>query len=474
MRRIKDCTLIAIDTLSPGAAISSLRKSMAQCEFDEVILFTNIDIRPDGIRVILIPEIKTKDQYSEFILKFAGQAINTDFVLVTQHDSWILNADCFDDRLYNYDYAGALWLENDGLANGNGGFSWRSKKLIDIVAMDDHINATAPEDVAVCRVYRRYLEKNYDLKWAPDDICEAFSFELRAPYQRTFGFHGFFHEPYRKMVVIKRLDAMGDAISVEPVLEYFHRKGYRVVLETLPQFETLFHNHYFPLLFPHQIDPRVLATAKYYDLTMSYESNPKQLHLESYYDFCEVPKEERIIRNPKLNFVATPEIKIFKQKYAVIHIDRRSQPHRNVEGVAWWKVTDYLKSKGYLVVQIGKNEAIELDAIQMNTIAEPMLAYVISGCDIYIGVDSGPSHIAVATGRKCVLFFGSVFPWYIHADPTNIRAIHNHDERQSCRTPFCWHNSISTTGQECIENKEEPPCCKFSSEQVINAINELI
>ena len=59
MRRIKDCTLIAIDTINPGAAIASLKKSMAQCEFDEVIMFTNVDIRPDGIRVVLIPELKS-------------------------------------------------------------------------------------------------------------------------------------------------------------------------------------------------------------------------------------------------------------------------------------------------------------------------------------------------------------------------------------------------------------------------------
>jgi hypothetical protein len=150
MRRIKDCTLIAIDTLNPGAAIASLRKSMAQCEFDEVILYTNVDIKLDGIRVAVINDIKSKDEYSEFILKQAWLAINTNYVLVSQHDSWVLNGDCFDERLYQYDYAGALWIEDDGLANGNGGLSWRSLRLMKIVAADDHINDTAPEDFAIC------------------------------------------------------------------------------------------------------------------------------------------------------------------------------------------------------------------------------------------------------------------------------------------------------------------------------------
>lgn len=475
MRKIKDCTLIAIDTINPGAAIASLRKSMAQCEFDEVLLYTNVDIKLDGVKVVVIPEIKSKDEYSEFILKMAWRDIMTDYVLVTQHDSWILNGDCFDERLYNYDYAGALWLESDGLANGNGGFSWRSLRLMEKVAMDDNINSTAPEDVSVCRVYRRYLETRYNLKWAPDEICDRFSFELRTPTGPTFGFHGWFHEPYKPIVVIRRPAAMGDCIQCEPVMEYFHKKGYRVVLDTLPQFESLFYNHYFPVLFPRQIDPRVLATAKVYNLEMSYESNPKQLHLESYYDFCEVPKEERVIRNAKLNYFADESLKIFKQKYAVVHVDRREQAHRNADRVAWWKVTDYLKSKGYMVVQIGKNDSLNLDAIQMNTIEVPMMAYVVAGCDIFIGVDSGPSHIAVATGRKSVILFGSVNPMCIHADFTNVKAVTLHSpEAPVCATPYCWHNSITTTGQECIVDSFRPPCTLFGSENIINAINELI
>lgn len=476
MRRIKDCTLIAIDTLNPGAAVSSLRKSMAQCEFDEVILFTNIDLKLDGIRTVLIPKITSKDEYSEYILKQAWCQISSDYVLVTQHDSWVLNGDCFDERLYQYDWAGALWIENDGLANGNGGLSWRSKRLMKIVAMDDHINATAPEDVAVCRVYRRYLEKNYDLKWAPDDICEAFSFELRCPTQRTFGFHNFFHEPYKPMVIIRRPAAMGDCIQVEPVMEYFHKKGYRVVLDTLPQFESLFYNHYFPVLFPHQIDPRVLATAKVYNLEMSYESNPKQLHLKSYYDFCEVPESEQVIRNPKLNVVVDKSNTLFPQKYVVFHLDNRSQPGRNQYGIDWKIIVEYLKSKDFLVIQIGKGESEEIEgAIRMNTLAEPMMVYLLAGCEFMIAVDSGPSNVAVALGKKLIVFHGAVNPAYIWPDMTNIRVITNHSEENPvCNNVYCWSSTIGCEGVPCYVDFENPPCTRFSTQQVISSINELL
>ncbi|SRR6266540_1559596 len=475
MRRIKDCTLIAIDTINPGAAIASLRKSMSQCEFDEVLLFTNIDIKLDGIKIIQIPEIKSKDEYSEFILKLAWRDIMTDYVLVTQHDSWILNGDLFDERLYNYDYAGALWIESDGLANGNGGFSWRSLRLMEAVAMDDHIDATAPEDVSICRVYRRYLEKNYDFKWAPDKICEQFSFELRSPIGRTFGFHNFFHEPYRPIVIIRRPAAMGDCIQCEPVMEYFHKKGYRVVLDTLPQFESLFYNHYFPVLFPRQIDPRVLATAKVYNLEMSYESNPKQLHLKSYYDFCEVSEGEQIIRNPKLNIVVDKSNTLFPDKFVVLHLDKRSQPGRNQYGIDWKEVVLYLQQMGFLVIQIGKGESEETGAIRMNTLAEPMLVYLLAGCEFMIAVDSGPANVAVALGKKLVVFHGAVNPAYIWPDMSNIKIITNHSEENPvCENKYCWHSTIGCEGVPCYVDFNNPPCTRFSTARVITAINELI
>jgi hypothetical protein len=474
MKQLKGVSLICIDCVKPGAAISSLRKSMSQCIFDEVLFFTNIDFKLGGITTIVIPEIKSKDEYSHFLLKHAWEYISTEFVLVTQHDSWVLNGELFDERLREVDYAGGLWLENDGLANGNGGFSWRSKRLMQCVGEDDFINATNPEDVALCRVYRRYLEKTYNLVWADDELCESFSFELRAPKSKTFGFHSWFHEPYREMVIIQRDASLGDTIMCEPIMEYFHKKGCRVVFETLPQFETLFHNHYFPVLFPRQIDPRVLETAKRYNLNMSYESDPKKLHLKAYYEFCGIPESEQVILNPRLNYVADESIRLFKDKYVVIHIDERAQPGRNAYGINWNLIYTELKANGYLPIQIGKGESKDV-GIKVNTVAEPMMAYLLAGCEFVIAVDSGPANLAVALGKKLIVFHGSVDPSYIWPDMKNIKVITNHNkETPICDNVYCWHSVIGCEGVECHISKEAPPCTQFKTEDVLNAIKGLI
>lgn len=472
MRELPNVTVIIADTKNYSQAIYAIKKTQEQIKPAAFIWFTDrADLKVDGVSLVYINPFTDKSDYSRFIIKSIADFIHTSHCLVIQHDGYVINGDAWDDSWLQYDYIGAPWLYPDPDRNvGNGGFSLRSKAL-QIILRHSDIEIVEPEDEVIGRLYRRYLEQNYNVLFAPEEVAHKFSYELHEPYGYTFGFHGRFHPPFKPIVVINRTGAMGDVIQVEPVLDYYHKKGYRVVLNTLPQFYSLFASHYFPVEWFGSLNKAL--PYKYIDLDMAYEVKPKQLHTQSYFDLAGI--EERINRNPKLNYFANEQLKIFKQKYAVIHVDRREQPHRNADHVAWWKVTDYLKSKGYLVVQIGKNESLSLDVIQMRTLAEPMMAYVISGCDLFIGVDSGPSHVAVATGRKSVILFGSVNPMYIHAEFENIKPVVLHSpDNPVCNTPFCWHENITTTGQECSVDVQSPPCTLFGSERIINAINELI
>lgn len=472
MINLPNVTVIIADTKNYGPAAYAITKTLEQITPARTVWLTNIDCQLPGVDVIKIPPIKSKAEYSKIIIKDLVNYFDTSHCLVIQHDGYVINGDAWELDFERYDYIGAPWLYPDPDRNvGNGGFSLRSKFLQDKLNKDNDIKIIEPEDEVIGRLYRRYLEYNYGISFAPEVVAHRFSYELHEPYGKTFGFHGYFHPPYKEVVVINRTGAMGDVIQVEPLMHYFWQKGCRVVLKTLPQFYSLFASHYFPVESFETFNKAV--PHRYIDLDMSYESKPKQLHMQSYFDFAGI--EERIMRNPKLSYFADQQLKIFKQKYVVIHIDKRETVHRNAD-TAWWKITDHLKLKGYLVVQIGKNESVELDAIQMRTLAEPMMAYVVSGCDLFLGIDSGPSHIAVATNRKCVLLFGSVNPAYIHADFTNLRVVTNHHSTDVpvCKTPFCWHDSISTVGKECVVDKEQPPCIRFDSAKIINAINDLI
>jgi hypothetical protein len=477
-RKISDCTLMVADTYNYGGAVASLKKCLEKCEFDKVVFFTNIpiDLSKDGITVIQIPSLKGKDGYSHFILKEAYKHITTDFVLVVQHDSWILDETQFDERLYNYDYCGALWLEQDGLANGNGGFSFRSYALMYAVGTDELINATTPEDVALCRVYRRYLEKNYNLKWTPDDMCEQFSFELRCPAKPTFGFHSNFHQPYQKTVVVKRMAALGDVVRVEPVLRYFYDKGYRVVLDTLEQFKLLYINHYFKVHFLNNIDGRLLENATFINLDLSYETEPQENHLVTYFKYAGISKEDSIpyLGKPKLTvgFPLTKDAKLFK-KYAVFHTDIRAQGGRNIYGIDWDKIAAFLIVKGYSLIHLGRGEHTPIKgAVEMNCTNENFLCYAVGGADLAIGIDSGITNIAVAFGVPAVVFFAGVKAEVIHYDLTNICAI---DKGVCCDTPKCWHLDVGNTkGRECYINEQLPPCANFDTDFTLEKISHFI
>jgi hypothetical protein len=494
MKELPKVTLIVCDTVSPGRALASLRRSLTQIKPAKTILFTSVGLAvKDDIEVVRIANLKSKADYSRWIMRELYKYVETDFVLVSQWDGYVLDSECWTDEFLSVDYLGASWLETDGFSVGNGGFSIRSRRLMEAVATDPMIVSTHPEDNQICKIYRPYLEAKHGFKWASHELADKFSFELREPTQPTFGFHSFFHTPFKKTVIINRKASLGDVVMTEPVLRYFHEKGYRVVLKTLPQFYNLFYSHEFKVHHPDEVDPKILANATEIDLDMSYESTPEQLHLLSYYQMAGI--EDGEIRNPQL-FTGydyrNHDFKLFR-KYCVLHIDERPQEGRNIYGVDWDETISYLSAKGYTVVQIGQGKHIvPKGAVEMRNMNEPMLMRLIGGADLMIAIDSGPSNIALAMGTPLIVFFGNVHPDYIIPNRENVTVIQNHNpEKPICRLPHCWSSTISTEGVECIETMGQikrvvkmfqgaecvedaviPPCVRFTTQQVINAINQ--
>lgn len=487
MKQLDRLTVIVADTVNYGQALISLKKTLSQITPARTIFFTDVDLPPqEGVEIIKIAPIRSKAKYSEWIMRHLWRYIDTEFILIQQWDSWVLDGECWTDEFLSVDYIGASWLETDGFAVGNGGFSIRSRELMRKVANDSIIVSTHPEDNMLSKVYRPYLEAKYGFKWASIELADRFSFELKSPTQKTFGFHSFFHKPFQETIVIRRLAAMGDVIQCEPILHYFYENGYRVVLDTLPQFFNLFYTHYFKVHHPEEVDGRLMANARVINLDMSYENTPKQLHLKSYFEMCGIKDGE--IRNPKLTLPFDPKIpeaKLFK-KYCVLHLDVR-QPGRNIYGVNWEEVVSYLHSLGYQSIQIGHGEhEVIPGATEMRNMNEPMLMRLIGGADTMLAIDSGPANIALAMNTPLIVFCGSVDMNYIYPDLSNVMVI---EQRGVCRSEKCWHSTIGTEGVECVEingglkyNIKSmqgaeciepftiPPCVNFNHELVMNKI----
>lgn len=469
MINLPSVTAIIIDTHNHAAAISAIVRTLKIIKPARTLFLTDMDIKVPNVEVVKIDPIKSKAEYSQFCIKKLNKYFDTEHVLIFQWDGFVLDGSAWNDEFLNCDYIGAPFDYDHERQVGNGGFSLRSKRLHTILAEDNSIDILHPEDQSICIIYRFYLEQKYAIKFATRALAEQFAYECVEPICPTFGFHNFAGRPYRPVVVIKRTAAMGDVLAAEPVMEYYFKKGFRVFLDTLPDFYLLFIQHRFPVEYFGHINPRMPYTL--IDLDMAYENNPKQLHLQTYYEKAGITDGE--IKSPELLLRITEKDKMFKSKTAVIHYNARPQGGRNIYDLDWDTLATVLQSWGYDVVQVGLGEHQNINgAISLHTASTNMLQYLIASCDLFIGADSGVSHIAVAHKIPSVIFFGSVKAEYIHPDLSNVCVI---DNGVCCTVPKCWHEvQGGTEGMECVLDERKPLCAVFDTEIVITKIHEFI
>lgn len=196
MLKLPQVTLIGIDTRPEG-----LERAAKICQ--KGITFGDVKIITDGRFTRSKDPKQIKEDYSRFCFLEMAKYVKTSHALVFQSDGYVQNPNAWEDSWLQYDYIGATWNFKDGLNNGNGGFSLRSKKLLDILARVE-LDNYHPEDCVISRKIRQWLEKRFNIKFAPEEVCNKFSIEaygcmnlidmdgFRAnTYTGQFGFHGY-------------------------------------------------------------------------------------------------------------------------------------------------------------------------------------------------------------------------------------------------------------------------------------------
>jgi ADP-heptose:LPS heptosyltransferase len=96
---------------------------------------------------------------------------------------------------------------------------------------------------------------------------------------------------------------------------------------------------------------------------------------------------------------------------------------------------------------------------------------IISGAAFFIGIDSGPSHMAAALNIPSLIFFGAVNPDFRHfRDLLRGRFL-----QQFCEYAGCYHES-SESKPICrlVGNEGIPKCSLHTTEYVLNNIDLLI
>ena len=214
---LPDVTLICADCTDKwNWSLNAIEKSRWQCDFGAVKLLTHTSRSRNRI-----PKITGLDGYSKFCIREMHKYVDTSHALICQYDGYVLNGAAWSDAFLKFDYIGAPF--NPSGIVGNGGFSLRSKKLMEWIAKqpweDFH-----PEDSAICVRHREELEKE-GFKFAPREIAYDFAYEGRSWNNREwqgipnywngqFGFHSLLTHLPSDRRVCNILTHSGDAGDV--------------------------------------------------------------------------------------------------------------------------------------------------------------------------------------------------------------------------------------------------------------------
>jgi hypothetical protein len=187
-------TLCAVTSVNVRATVAALRACLDQVDFADCLLLTDAvaGTTGAGIRTIPIAPLRSARAYSEFMLRDLADHIATPHCLVVQWDGFVLDAARWSADFLSWDYIGAPWPQfADGNLVGNGGFSLRSRKLLE-ACRDPQFVICHPEDISICRVNRPLLER-HGIRFADPATAARFAFERSSPERPTFGFHGVYN-----------------------------------------------------------------------------------------------------------------------------------------------------------------------------------------------------------------------------------------------------------------------------------------
>ena len=206
---LPNITLLAITSTEIDMTQLSMRISLRNIEFGAVKLLSSAFPKkkyPD-IEYVSIPPINIID-YSRIMIEDLHKHFETSHCLIVQADSFVVNSDLWKDEFLQFDYIGAPWsnkipvnpnlilnLEKNPV--GNGGFSLRSRKLVEATAKINFNSLKFPhkaEDIIICHyLYKEMVDCG--IRFAPPKLAAQFSMENEnhlygQDVTTVFGFHG--------------------------------------------------------------------------------------------------------------------------------------------------------------------------------------------------------------------------------------------------------------------------------------------
>ena len=279
---------------------------------------------------------------------------------------------------------------------------------------------------------------------------------------------------------IWRRSALGDVLWLEPVLDHLSNKYKRIIFYSdYPELFENYPNHNVQFKKSPKGFLRIFFKAEAFlhsklvllNLNDAYEKFPAMHFLNGYFKSLGISQYQ--LRYPKL-YLTNAELNKFNNigKFIVIAIETTDpQNYRQVYGVRWNNVVKYFHTQGFQVFITGKKIKDTFGAVHIDTSIRELIA-LINAAKLFIGIDSGPSHVAAALRVPAIFFFGSVNPAYRHF----LNQLNGIILQGECEYAGCYHKGKTSQKRICklVGQSGEPKCCVQTTDTVLKAVESIL
>lgn len=240
-----------------------------------------------------------------------------------------------------------------------------------------------PDAIQKCRDAMRHNQAVMLNRWAHWNKVRRFDFPIL--FRRTF--------------------ATGDALLLTPIIRAMHKLWPLCPIDVETNSPDVFLGN--PLVRKAAKRISIHPHTWVIDLNMSYERKPRQHVLEAYARVAGLDPET-IEPKCDLYFPKLDNLDQSRGPWCAVHVGPTTWPGRNWPFDRWKEAIKRIRETGWQVLLFGdktnENFGVDLDKRGQSGVQE--LAGLIAQCQLYVGLDSFPMHVAQATGVPVIALFG--------------------------------------------------------------------
>ena len=309
------------------------------------------------------------------------------------------------------------------------------------------------KDIYNQELYQKALEEIHDQNDIRYEIKNKINLISNSLLQEQKSYQKYNDE----ICLVKRSGAMGDVLLLEPFIRYLTTIYKRIWFVTSEKYKNVFKNHpNIEKIITDVIDTDIAVTYNMDNTSEQFLNYPFEI---SYFKFFNIDISN-IDTCPKIYFDKEEIYNLGEGKWVAVDVGYKNG-RQYYSKDSWEKIFYQLQKLGMKIVIIGNTFLYSYNFVDLDLRTENIdirqLFCVIRSADYYIGIDSGPLHVAKLLGKPGIGIFCAYGDNFKHYDNTKII-------KYKC---------------DCYFNKHIVPCLKcnkqhIDSETIIQCFNYLL